>query len=42
MAHTLNYIHLLGLVHRDIKPANILITPKGPKIFDFGLAEMID
>jgi serine/threonine protein kinase len=42
MAHTLNYIHLLGLVHRDIKPANILMTSKGPKLFDFGLAETIN
>jgi tetratricopeptide (TPR) repeat protein len=26
-------------VHRDIKPANILLTARGPKILDFGLAK---
>lgn len=42
IAHTLKYIHSIGLVHRDIKPANILATPKGAKLFDFGLAKIID
>ena len=28
-----------GIVHRDIKPANILLTARGPKILDFGLAK---
>jgi eukaryotic-like serine/threonine-protein kinase len=28
-----------GIVHRDIKPANILLTLRGPKILDFGLAK---
>ena len=25
-------------MHRDLKPANIVLTPRGPKILDFGLA----
>src|SRR6185369_5576660 len=28
-----------GIVHRDIKPANILLTERGPKILDFGVAK---
>lgn len=39
MAHTLKYIHNIGLVHRDVKPANILMTQTGPRLFDFGLAK---
>lgn len=42
LAHTLKYIHSLGIIHRDIKPSNVLITPTGPKLFDFGLANEID
>lgn len=42
MAHTLKYIHSIGLIHRDIKPANVLVTPKGPKLFDFGLAKFVN
>ncbi len=42
MAHTLKYIHSMGIVHRDIKPANILVTPNGARLFDFGLAKMIN
>lgn len=42
IAHTLKYIHSIGIVHRDIKPANILATPNGARLFDFGLAKIID
>jgi eukaryotic-like serine/threonine-protein kinase len=30
--------HRRGFVHRDLKPANVMITPKGVKLLDFGLA----
>jgi hypothetical protein len=26
------------VVHRDLKPSNILLSPKGPRIIDFGIA----
>jgi serine/threonine protein kinase len=35
----LDAAHRKGIVHRDLKPANILVTPKGIKLLDFGLAK---
>ncbi|MEU0846227.1 PQQ-binding-like beta-propeller repeat protein [Streptomyces sp. NPDC005962] len=35
---TLREIHAAGLVHRDIKPSNIVLTSRGPRIIDFGIA----
>lgn len=32
-------IHSAGVIHRDLKPDNIMMSKKGPKIIDFGLAK---
>lgn len=32
--------HRKGIVHRDLKPANILLSKRGVKLLDFGLAQM--
>jgi serine/threonine protein kinase len=35
----LDAAHRKGITHRDLKPANILVTKKGIKLLDFGLAK---
>lgn len=36
----LDYAHECGIVHRDIKPENIMVTDRGAKIMDFGVARL--
>ncbi len=40
IADALAEVHALGIVHRDLKPANIIMSPRGPKILDFGIASV--
>lgn len=41
VARALAAIHGAGMVHRDLKPANVLLTPTGPRIIDFGIAQRL-
>src|SRR6267142_1372027 len=40
IADALGDAHAEGVEHRDVKPENILLTPRGPKVMDFGLAKL--
>ncbi|MEV4173490.1 glycoside hydrolase family 6 protein [Nonomuraea sp. NPDC049709] len=42
MAMALRAIHQAGVVHRDLKPSNVLLSQVGPKVIDFGVAQLAD
>ena len=42
LAEALTVIHAAGVVHRDLKPSNVIMTTDGPKVIDFGIAQVLD
>jgi eukaryotic-like serine/threonine-protein kinase len=40
IAEALEEAHQHGIVHRDLKPANVVLTRKGAKLLDFGIAKL--
>lgn len=42
LAGALRSIHAAGIVHRDLKPSNVLLSPEGPRVIDFGIAQVAD
>ncbi len=42
VAVALQAIHAAGIVHRDLKPANVILSPLGPKVIDFGIAQLAE
>ncbi|MEV1245445.1 protein kinase [Nonomuraea sp. NPDC050022] len=42
IATALGAIHGAGVVHRDLKPSNVLLSPLGPRVIDFGIAQLAE
>lgn len=40
IADALERAHANGIVHRDLKPGNVMLTERGVKLLDFGLAKL--
>lgn len=41
IAQALAGLHADGLTHRDLKPANVMVSPHGPRVIDFGIAQAL-
>jgi len=40
LLNVLQSVHTAGVTHRDLKPANIMLSPNGPRLIDFGIADL--
>ncbi|MDT0167291.1 serine/threonine-protein kinase [Actinotalea sp. AC32] len=38
----LEVVHAAGVLHRDLTPGNVVMSPRGPVLIDFGIAQAAD
>ena len=41
LSQALHEAHRAGIVHRDLKPGNVMLTSRGVKLLDFGVAKRV-
>ena len=41
LLEALAYLHASGVAHRDVKPGNLVLSPRGPRLLDYGLARRL-
>ncbi|GIH68007.1 serine/threonine protein kinase [Sphaerimonospora thailandensis] len=42
LCEALHALHAANIVHRDLKPSNVILSPKGPRVIDMGIARALD
>ncbi|MET0413502.1 MAG: serine/threonine-protein kinase [Polyangiaceae bacterium] len=42
LGSALSHAHAAGVVHRDVKPDNVILSPRGARLGDFGIARLPD
>ena len=42
LREALAVVHDAGVLHRDLTPGNVMVTPDGPVLIDFGVAQVIE
>ncbi|MBC7289880.1 MAG: serine/threonine protein kinase [Actinotalea sp.] len=38
----LTVVHDAGVLHRDLSPGNVMLSPRGPVLIDFGIAQAVE
>lgn len=42
LREALEVVHGAGVLHRDLSPGNVMLSPRGPVLIDFGIAQTVE
>ncbi|WP_225755141.1 serine/threonine-protein kinase [Actinotalea sp. Marseille-Q4924] len=42
LREALEVVHDAGVLHRDLSPGNVMLSPRGPVLIDFGIAQTVE
>nr|WP_297426592.1 serine/threonine-protein kinase [uncultured Actinotalea sp.] len=42
LREALEVVHAAGVLHRDLSPGNVVLSPRGPVLIDFGIAQAVE